>query len=192
MKIEMKILNKKFYLNEFGKPRYNGIPSYQTPGSAGLDLRCTEDITLYPGERKMIPTGLAIWIGSTRKGLALVGNKECIQETGVAGVIIPRSGLGGDRGLILANTVGLIDEDYKSELLISAWNRNSEYKTIDKCSPEGDWQETEWNLEDIINLKAGDRIAQLVFMPIIKCTWDVVEEFSDPTIEHRGFGSTGV
>lgn len=188
MKIEIKILNKNFYKlhetpmdddKDFG---HDYLPSYATFGSAAVDLVTTEDVVLYPGETKMIPTGLAIWIGSDSSPFALFN---------IAGLVLPRSGL-GTKGLVLANTVGLIDSDYQGELKISAWNRNNEYNTVDKQSHEGDWQDIEWNTKDIIELKAGDRIAQLLFIPVLKAEWDVVEEFSNVTERGgNGFGSSG-
>lgn len=162
MKIQIKVLNKEFYSDRL-------LPSYATSGSAGIDLVCTEDVTIYPGETKVIPTGLAIWIGSNER---LAG---WLDES-VVGLIVPRSGL-GTRGLILANTIGVIDEDYQGELKIAAWNRNEfDFSPVDKS----------------INLKAGDRVAQLMFVPILKPEWEVVEEFSKNTERGTGsFGSTG-
>lgn len=188
MKIEIKILNKDFYRdyeNEINFSEHEfSLPSYATAGSAALDLVCTKDLTIYPGETVMIPTGLAIWIGSDSTysldyhtlaydGLPHGYLKESI---GIAGLILPRSGL-GTKGLVLANTIGLIDEDYQGELKISAWNRTNE---------------TPWKFGHIIDLRARDRIAQLMFIPVIKAQWDVVEEFSNTTERgENGYGSTG-
>ncbi len=158
MRIELKILNKEFYaVHKLGGSYYD-YPDYQTTGSAAIDLVCTEDITIRPGETGMISTGLAIWIGSN------------LQE--VAGLILPRSGL-GSKGLVLANTIGLIDEDYQGEIKIAAHNRTFAF-------PE------------LFALKAGDRIAQLMFVPIIKAQFKVVDEFSNTTARGEGgFGHTG-
>jgi len=161
MKIELKVLNKGFYED------YQ-LPHYATQGSAAIDLVCTEDVVLYPGETKMIPTGLAVWLGSgyTHKQLSDVFDVD------VAGLVLPRSGL-GTKGLVLANTVGLIDSDYQGELMVSAWNRNRE--------------------SGIIGLKAGDRFAQLLFVPVIKAQFDIVDEFSSSTNRGAGgFGSSGI
>lgn len=158
MKIEIKVLNKEFYKREKLGGEYYDLPDYQTFGSAAVDLCCTEDLTIYPGDVRLIGTGLAISIN----------NPE------VAAIILPRSGLGHTKGLVLGNLVGLIDEDYRGELKISAWNR--------KQAPGGH-----------IDLKAGDRIAQLMFIPIIKAKWERVEEFSNHTNRGEGgFSSTGV
>lgn len=183
MRIEMKILNKEFYWD--GQEHLcNGainfkIPAYATLGSAAIDLVCTEDLTIYPGETKMIPTGLAIWIGSENYKTP---RNRIGYNYGIAGLILPRSGL-GTKGLILANTVGLIDEDYQGELMVSAWNRNNK--------DEADFIDGEY-VPKKIKLKAGDRFAQLVFMPFIKAQFDIVEEFSNETERGAGgFGHTG-
>lgn len=174
MKVAIKILNKEFYRVDKMGGSYYDTPRYQTDGSAGVDLRCTEDVTIYPGETKMISTGLAIWIGA-------YDNHPFHKNVSYAGLMLPRSGL-GTKGLILANIIGLIDEDYQGELKISAWNRN------EIC--EYDDNEHRWN--DPIELKAGDRVAQLVFVPVLKAQWEVVEEFSNETERGKGgFNSTG-
>lgn len=88
------------------------MPSYATPGSAGLDLRaCIEHTqTVKAGETVMIPTGMAIHIDNTY----------------YAALILPRSGLGHKHGIVLGNLVGLIDSDYQGQLLVSCWNRSKE------------------------------------------------------------------
>ena len=174
MRVELKILNKEFYRVDKLGGSYYDYPDYQTPGSAAIDLVCTKDITIYPGEVKMIPTGLAIWLGSANRKY-LAGGFQHNEPVSYAGLIVPRSGL-GIKGLVLSNTVGLIDEDYKNELMVSALNRNSSYTLKDNA----------------IRLKAGDRFAQLLFIPVIKAEFAVVDEFSDPSIVRGGFGSTGV
>jgi len=85
------------------------LPTYATPGSAGLDLRACLDaaVTLEPGQTTLIPTGLAIHIG----------------DPGLAALILPRSGLGHKHGIVLGNLVGLIDSDYQGQLMVSCWNR---------------------------------------------------------------------
>ncbi len=184
MKIELKILNKELYGEEGNF--YMPLPDYQTLGSAGIDLVCTEDITIYPGETKQIHTGIAIYIGSHTDATM----KSYREHWDYAGMIISRSGM-GTKGLILANTVGLIDSDYQGELLVQVWNRNNEYKTVDRQSNEGPWQEIEWNTENKMELKAGDRFAQLVIVPIARAKWKVVEEFTSTTDRGAGgFGST--
>ncbi len=87
------------------------LPSYATPGSAGLDLRaCIEaPLTIEPGSTHLIPTGLAVHIA----------------DPGYAAMILPRSGLGHKHGIVLGNLVGLIDSDYQGELMVSTWNRGA-------------------------------------------------------------------
>jgi len=93
-----------------------------------------------------------------------------IGDPGIAAVILPRSGLGHKHGIVLGNLVGLIDSDYQGQLFVSCWNRG---KNSFKITP-------------------GDRIAQLVFVPIIQTQFEIVDEFD---LSHRGeggFGHTGV
>lgn len=191
MKIQLKILDHTFYssnrIDMCPEGYHDYLPSYATQGSAALDLVATKDYTIYPGERVMIGTGLAIWIGSS----SLEDRPPWsyfYDNNSVAGFIIPRSGL-GTKGLVLANTIGLIDQDYQGELKISAWNSNERMWKLE--------HETN-NVTDIsghtkIEIKAGDRIAQMYFAPVIKAQWDIVEEFTDSTERGAGgFNSTGV
>ena len=101
MKIDVKILDIR--LNE-------QMPTYATPGSAGLDLRAclTEPLTLAPNAWQLVPTGMAIYL----------------QDPAYAALILPRSGLGHKHGIVLGNLVGLIDSDYQGQLMVSAWNRS--------------------------------------------------------------------
>ena len=131
------------------------MPHYGTEGSAGLDLRaCLEDtITLNPGETKLIPTGMSIYI----------------EDTGLAAMILPRSGLGHKHGIVLGNLVGLIDSDYQGELMVSCWNRG----------------------DKPFSMEVGERIAQLVIVPVIQAEYNFVEEFKATDRGEGGFGSTG-
>jgi dUTP pyrophosphatase len=92
------------------------LPAYATPGSAGLDLRACLDqpLVLEPGQTKLIPTGLSIYIG----------------DPNLAAMLLPRSGLGHKHGIVLGNLVGLIDADYQGPLMVSCWNRSVELFTI--------------------------------------------------------------
>jgi dUTP pyrophosphatase len=87
------------------------LPSYATPGSAGMDLRACIDapVTLTPGRAELVPTGVAIHIA----------------DPGLAALILPRSGLGHKHGIVLGNLVGLIDSDYQGQLMVSCWNRGN-------------------------------------------------------------------
>ena len=92
-----------------------------------------------------------------------------IADPKLAAVILPRSGLGHKHGIVLGNLVGLIDSDYQGELKISCWNRNQEHFTI----------------------QPGDRIAQLVFIPIVKAAFSIVDSFIESSRGEGGFGSSG-
>ena len=137
-------------------PRMAGLlPAYATPGSAGLDLRACLDsaVTLAPGQTTLIPTGLAIHIN----------------DSGLAALILPRSGLGHKHGIVLGNLVGLIDSDYQGQLLVSCWNRG----------------QTTFVIEPL------ERIAQLVLVPVVQAQFRLVEEFDATQRGEGGFGSTG-
>lgn len=101
MQIELKLLDERLRDN---------LPTYATPGSAGLDLRAclTEPLTLLPNAWQLVPTGMAIHL----------------KDPGYAAMILPRSGLGHKHGIVLGNLVGLIDSDYQGQLMVSAWNRS--------------------------------------------------------------------
>ena len=92
-----------------------------------------------------------------------------IADPGLAAVLLPRSGLGHKHGIVLGNLVGLIDSDYQGPLMVSVWNRGAAPFTI---SP-------------------GDRIAQIVFVPVVQVGFEVVEDFSATTRGAAGFGSSG-
>lgn len=93
-----------------------------------------------------------------------------IGDPNMAATILPRSGLGHKHGIVLGNLVGLIDSDYQGELMVSCWNRGKDHFTIEP----------------------GDRIAQLVFVPVITAKFDVVDEFVATDRGTGGFGHTGV
>ena len=147
--LQVKILNAKI-----GKDI--PMPSYSTPGSAGMDLRaCLEEsLDLAPTETSLIPTGVAIFVA----------------DPGYAALILPRSGLGHKHGIVLGNLVGLIDSDYQGELMISAWNRGSSNFTIEP----------------------GDRIAQLIVVPVQQVKFSIVSEFLSTERGTGGFGSSGL
>jgi dUTP pyrophosphatase len=110
--IELKILD-----NRIGPDSIYPLPKYETEGSAGLDLYAmiNEDITLNPGETKLIPTGISIYI----------------KDPNICATILPRSGMGHKHGIVLGNLIGLIDSDYQGPLMVSAWNRSSQAFTIE-------------------------------------------------------------
>src|SRR5581483_8571479 len=92
-----------------------------------------------------------------------------IKEKDVAALLLPRSGLGHKHGIVLGNLVGLIDSDYQGQVFVSVWNRGNATFT----------------------LEPGDRIAQMIFVPIIHTEFDVVEEFKESARGAGGFGHTG-
>lgn len=147
-KVQIKILDERIG-NDFP------LPEYATDGSAGLDLRACldEHLRIEPGETHLVPTGIAIHIA----------------DSNLAAVILPRSGLGHKKGLVLGNLVGLIDSDYQGQVLISAWNRGTHNVIIEP----------------------GDRIAQMVFMPVKRVRFELVEDFDSTTRAEGGFGHTG-
>lgn len=132
------------------------LPSYATTGSAAMDLRAClkEPRTVKPGETVMIPSGIAI----------------SINDPEVVAILAPRSGLGIKHGLILANTIGVIDSDYQGEIGIGIHNRGAEPYTVEP----------------------GERICQMLFMPVVQATLAIVEEFSAESARGTGgFGHTG-
>ena len=131
------------------------FPHYATAGSAGIDLPAclAEPLTVSPGQRVTVPTGIAI----------------DIPDRQIAGLIFPRSGLAAKYGVSLANAVGLIDSDYKGEILAAVHNHSDQTYTINP----------------------GERIAQLVFLPVYRAVFEPVAELSDSDRGTGGFGSTG-
>jgi dUTP pyrophosphatase len=107
MQVDLKILDPRLA---------DQLPSYATPGSAGLDLRACLDqaLTLEPNAWQLVPTGIAMWI----------------KDPAYAALILPRSGLGHKHGIVLGNLVGLIDSDYQGQLMVSAWNRSDTAFTL--------------------------------------------------------------
>ena len=131
------------------------LPHYATGGSAGLDLRACLDqpLNLAPGQTELIPTGIAIHLA----------------DSGLAAVILPRSGLGHKHGIVLGNLVGLIDSDYQGQIFVSTWNRG--------------------NAAFVIN--PMERLAQLVVVPVVQVELNVVDDFESSSRGAGGFGSTG-
>ncbi|WP_232697087.1 dUTP diphosphatase [Brevibacillus daliensis] len=132
------------------------FPSYATAGSAGLDLAaCIEEtITVAPGERVKIPTGLAVQMPNEQ----------------MVGLVFPRSGNAWKHGISLTNAVGVIDSDYTGEIQVILQNLDAEKP---------------------FEINKGDRIAQLLFMPVMQVNLQVVEELGDTDRGAGGFGSTG-
>jgi len=144
--IDVKILDAR--LND-------ALPQYATPGAAGLDLRACIDapVTLAPGDTQLVPSGIAIHL----------------EDSGLAAMILPRSGLGHKHGIVLGNLVGLIDSDYQRQIFVSVWNRGQAAFTLNPM----------------------ERIAQLVVVPVLQVAFNVVSEFDASHRGEGGFGSTG-
>ncbi|ATW01881.1 deoxyuridine 5'-triphosphate nucleotidohydrolase [Candidatus Legionella polyplacis] len=149
--IEIKIIKKKTYIDDVCL-----IPKYATLGSSGLDLRVCIDspVCVYPNSTVLLETGIAIYI----------------KYRNIAGIILPRSGLGHNNGIVLGNLIGLIDSDYQGEIKISCWNRSRNNYFINP----------------------GERVAQLVFISIEKVRFNLVSSFQESKRFDNGFGSTGI
>jgi len=129
------------------------LPSYATDGSAAIDLRAClkEQVGIQPGETVLVGSGIAI----------------NIKDPNIVGIIVPRSGLGIKKGIVLANSMGVIDSDYQGEIKIGLFNRSSNQYSV----------------------KPGERICQMLFMPVIHASLKLVQEFSNAT--YRGSGGLG-
>ena len=92
-----------------------------------------------------------------------------IADPGLAAIVLPRSGLGHKHGIVLGNLVGLIDSDYQGPLMVSCWNRGEQGFTVNPM----------------------DRVAQIVFVPVVQAALMLVEDFAESTRASGGFGSTG-
>ena len=129
------------------------IPSYGSASAAGADLYSAEaEIVIKPGETKLVHTGLAMEI-----------------PEGYVGLIYARSGIATKRGLAPANKDGVIDSDYRGEIMVSIYNHSSETQTI----------------------AAGERVAQIVITPYLTVNFVESEELDDTLRGSGGFGSTG-
>lgn len=130
------------------------IPTYGTPFAAGADLYACMDssVTIEPGQTQFIHTGLAVEI-----------------PVGFAGLVYARSGLACKKGIAPANKVGVIDADYRGEIMVALHNHSSETVTIESC----------------------ERIAQLVIAPFLTAQFEETDELGDTERGEGGFGSTG-
>ena len=117
--------------------------------------------------RACIDEPLEIKPGETH--LVPTGMAIHIDDESMAAVILPRSGLGHKHGIVLGNLVGLIDSDYQGQLFVSVWTRG----------------------QDTFTLNVGDRMAQLVFVPVVQAQFDIVESFDESERAEGGFGHTG-
>ena len=131
------------------------LPRLATEGAAACDLYALldEPLTLRPGERRAVPTGIAI----------------ALPDKSAVAVVCARSGLALKRGLALANGIGVIDSDYRGELFVALINNDREPQTIE----------------------SGERIAQLMILPVIAATYLPADELDETARGAGGFGSTG-
>ena len=152
--IEIKVLDPRLHTW--------GLPQYQTAFAAAIDLfACIDEpLQLQPqAPAVLVPSGIALHMNSMD----------------FCAVILPRSGLGHKKGLVLGNSVGLIDADYTAQCFISVWNRNP----TTHAEP--------------ITIQPGERIAQMMFLPVVRPEFKVVSEFRSNSVRGGGgFGSTGV
>ena len=130
------------------------IPTYGSDFAAGADLYAAhpEAVVIAPGETVLVHTGIAMEI-----------------PEGYGGFLYARSGLATKRGLAPANKVGVIDSDYRGEIMVALYNQSSSVQTVE----------------------SGERIAQLVIAPFLKASFDEAEELDDTRRGEGGFGSTG-
>lgn len=130
------------------------VPTYGTAEAAGADLyACLESsIVIEPGKTAFVPTGIAMEV-----------------PVGCAGLIYARSGLACKRGLAPANKVGVVDSDYRGEIMVALHNHGLEAQTVEN----------------------GERVAQMIITPVITPAYETVEELSDTGRGIGGFGSTG-
>jgi dUTP pyrophosphatase len=117
--------------------------------------------------RAMLDGPLELAPGETR--LIATGMAIHIGDPSLAAVILPRSGLGHKHGIVLGNLVGLIDSDYQGQLFVSCWNRGS----------------------DTFRIEIGESIAQLVLVPVVRASFEVVEDFEESARGAGGFGHSG-
>lgn len=135
------------------KLRENAVlPQYKTPGAAACDLTSCSDVVVPARGRAMVPTGISV---------------EC---EGVAVLLFARSGLAVKHGIALGNGVGVVDSDYRGEIMVGLQN----------------------NTDEDYAVSAGDRVAQMMFVPVRAAEFEVVEELSDTVRGEGGFGSTNV
>ena len=130
------------------------LPSYGSAEAAGADLYAclAEPMNIAPGETAFVPTGIALEV-----------------PKGCAGLIYARSGLACKRGLAPANKVGVVDSDYRGEIIVALHNHGQESQTIEN----------------------GERVAQFVITPVLTPAYEIAEDLSDTARNQGGFGSTG-
>ena len=99
-----------------------------------------------------------------------IGFAMYLEDPALAALVVPRSGLGSKHGIVLGNLVGLIDSDYQGELMVPAWNRS----------------------EKDFEINPGDRIAQMIIVPVVQARFNIVDSFEETLRGDKGFGSSGI
>lgn len=149
MLVEVKVLDERV--------KGWGLPAYQTEGAAAVDLFACLDapLEIAPGAPAvLVPSGIALFMDTDK----------------IAALVLPRSGAGHKKGLVLGNLVGLIDSDYTGGIMLSLWNRGT----------------------DTVIIQPGERVAQMMFVPVIRPELRIVDDHSGTTARGAGgFGSTG-
>ena len=118
--------------------------------------------------RACIETKLNLESGKTL--MIPIGFAMYLEDENLAALVVPRSGLGSKHGIVLGNLVGLIDSDYQGELMVPAWNRSNK----------------------LYEINPGDRIAQMIIVPIVQASFEIVEDFEISERGTKGFGSSGI
>lgn len=154
------VVDMKIILTELAKElqlgsKHTFMPNRGTTESAGYDIRAciVRPLTIYAGECIRIPLGFYMHINDVE----------------LAGLILPRSGLGATHGIVLGNLVGLIDADYQEEWQCAIWNRNTEGSIV---------------------ISPLDKIAQIMFVPVVHPKFEIASSFPKSTSRIGGFGST--
>jgi len=129
------------------------VPAYAHPGDAGADLHAAEAVTLAPGARHTVPTGVSIAL-----------------PDGYAAFVVPRSGLAAKHGITIVNSPGTVDAGYRGEIRVTVLNTDSSMP---------------------YDIAVGDRIAQLIVMPVTRANFVPVDELPESRRGTAGFGSTG-
>ncbi|MDP3209889.1 MAG: dUTP diphosphatase [Rhodoglobus sp.] len=132
----------------------SSVPRYAHPGDAGADLMAAESVTLAPGARATVPTGVSIAL-----------------PAGYVGFVVPRSGLAARHGITIVNSPGTVDAGYRGEILVTILNTDAEHP---------------------FEVQTGDRIAQLIVMPVSRARFIPVQRLPGSHRGESGFGSTGL
>lgn len=142
------------------------LPTYETENAAAMDLRaCIHcPVIVDPGDTVLISAGFSMSV-----------------PEGFVAILAPRSGLGHKHGIILGNTVGVIDGDYRGQVMVSVWNRRYQSGIHDAFGID----------TNAYRINPMDRIAQMLIAPVARMEWEIVDELPPTARGAGGFGSTG-